>query len=90
MISAIIALLNNTHLSAYIVVINKNHTSVVVVVVVHVVQAENAVCDNSSTIKKNYTDKQVGRKSLHNVCYNSHSTRVSQMKTLNIFYLVIY
>jgi len=52
MISAIIALLNNTHLSAYIVVINKNHTSVVVVVVVHVVQAENAVCDNSSTIKK--------------------------------------
>jgi hypothetical protein len=32
---------------------NKNHTSVVVVVVVDVAQAENAVYDNSSTIKKN-------------------------------------
>jgi hypothetical protein len=31
---------------------NKNHTSVVVVVVVDVAQAENAVYDNSSTIKK--------------------------------------
>jgi hypothetical protein len=50
MILAIIELLNNTHLTICIHCRYKqNHTSVVAV---DVAQAENAVYDNSSTIKK--------------------------------------